>query len=683
MGVASRPRHRGRAGPRRGHRLPGRGDPQPRAPAPCSSCCASCRASTSPSTTWAARGSRCAASRRRRPAAARRTCWSSTTACASTRTSAGGATVVNLDIPLDHVRQVEVLRGPAAAGLRRRRPGGGGEPRQPDHRGLPGHGGRTSASARSAPSSYGLRSGGVLGAVRDLGLHSLRASPTARAGTCPRTPRPAPTAIAWPPTCLPISVAPGTATDDLRALDAAYAFALREWTFSFRTKSERSDGLHRRRRQPGPADPAQHEPARRRGQLEPAPREPRDPRACARASCGARLSDLLEIYPSGYQLEGDFGTHDLRQARRRGGRVPADRVQLAPLRRSGHRWRRDLTRAATSSRVASAFVTTRPTTSQANANLDLRTLTPVDPPWRERRSCPSTDAVADTSRTTFESLRRRRVDGEPRLTVTGGLRFDHLSDLGGTLNPRLALVGALPRGLRLQAALRPRVSRPDLARARPSTSPAALANPDLRLVKADELELAVLLHPQPAPPRGTSLPRTILRDTDRAARPARPGRHLDLRQRERSARSAGFELVAQRQLRRLELLLRELHLPGPEGPGDGASRCPGLPRSLLRRLAANLDIRGARDRDPERRGAIGDGRARPGDLRARRPRLRHLQRHRPREEPLADPGGGPLRRQPVRQGLRGSLVPGRRPRGLPAPRATRARSMPASSSRSA
>ncbi|HVQ29171.1 MAG TPA: TonB-dependent receptor, partial [Vicinamibacteria bacterium] len=396
----------------------------------------------------------------------------------------GGATVVNLDIPLDHVRQVEVLRGPAAAIF-----GEGAlaavvslvSQTTADFLGTEAN----VAFGSFDTQRYGLRSGGVLGAVRISGFIRFGLTDGARRDV----PADAQTradlgriAHDLPP----ISVAPGKATDELRSLDAAYAFALREWTFSFRTKSERSDGFI------GELDNLGRQNQLNTNQLGLEAKWSRALENLGTLSLRggflrSETSDLLEMYPSGYQLEGDFGTIIFGKPGGQGGvfqqmafnsrRYDVQSTLEKDL-KGGHKLTGGL-----GLRHDSTF------DLQANANLDLRTLTPV-PAVEGASLVPLEDAIADTSRTTFDLFAEDAWTVNPRLTVTGGLRLDHLTDLGGTLSPRVALVGAFPQGFGWKL-LYGRAFRAPNLREQTFDLPSGLANPDLRLVRADEMELAL------------------------------------------------------------------------------------------------------------------------------------------------------------------------------------------------
>ena len=212
---------------------------------------------------------------------------------------------MNLDIPLDHIRQVEILRGAGAAVY--------GDAAlaavvslvsqtTEDFMGTEVGAGLGSWTTQA----YRLRSGGILGGLKISGFIRFADSDGARRFVREDAQTGADVARAAQG-LPPISVAPGQARDGLRDLEAAYAFAVRDWTFSFRTKSDRSDGFV------GVADNLGRQSQLNSSQLGVDVRWQRtlEKAGTVRAHAGflrSELGDLLEVYPSGYQVEGDFGT---------------------------------------------------------------------------------------------------------------------------------------------------------------------------------------------------------------------------------------------------------------------------------------------------------------------------------------------------------------------------------------
>jgi iron complex outermembrane receptor protein len=398
----------------------------------------------------------------------------------------GGATLVNLDLPLDHARQVEVLRGAASALY--------GDAAvaavinivsqtTDDFMGSEAGIGLGSYWTQT----YALRSAGVLGKVKISGY--LRFGKTD--GAQRRIPADAQTiadeerALSGLP---PISLAPGPATDGRKSLDASYAFAYHEWSFAFRSKSEQSDGFV------GAADALGRQNDLNNNQLSLDLGYTRSFKRLGafrtRATFArSEIRDLLEIYPSGYQLTGAFGSLTFGVPGGDGGVFLQDSINER---------RFELT-AAVDPEIGeqhrlSLGAGLRYTTTfdlEANANLDLRNLTPVVASDEGSSLAPLPGAVTDRSRTTASLQAEDVWRASDRLSVTGSLRFDHLSDVGGTLSPRLALVGSLPApGLGFKL-LYGRAFRAPTFRELAFNLPGGRGNPDLVPVKADELELAL------------------------------------------------------------------------------------------------------------------------------------------------------------------------------------------------
>jgi iron complex outermembrane receptor protein len=402
----------------------------------------------------------------------------------------GGATFVNLDLSLDHARQVEFLRGPAAALY-----GDGalaGVIRVVSEDTTDFMGTEVAAGVGSFDSQHlVLRSGGLLGSVKISGYLRLdrtdgpRRDVPADAQTLADADR---AAEGLPP----ISLAPGRATDGGRTFEAAYAFALREWTFSFRSRTEKSDGFI------GAADALGRQTELNHSQLALAV-------GYARAFSPARrleshftflrtsLSDLLEIYPSGYRVTGDFGSITFGEPGASGGVF--EQLSLNERRfELGGSYEADLSgghklTAGASLRHQDTF------DLEANANLDLRTFEPIIPTTPGESLAPLPGAVPEAERTTASLFAEDAWTIDERWSVTGGLRFDHLSDHGARLSPRLALVGRLPGaagadGLGMKL-LYGRAFRAPTFREQVFDLPGGRGNPALEPVVADELELAL------------------------------------------------------------------------------------------------------------------------------------------------------------------------------------------------
>lgn len=86
----------------------------------------------------------------------------------------------------------------------------------------------------------------------------------------------------------------------------------------------------------------------------------------------------------------------------------------------------------------------------------------------------------------------------PQWELTAGLRHDHYSDVGGTTNPRLALVWQAGPALTGKLLYGEAFRAPSFAELYTRQNPVALGNPDLKPEKLKSLELALSWRPTPA-----------------------------------------------------------------------------------------------------------------------------------------------------------------------------------------
>jgi outer membrane receptor protein involved in Fe transport len=350
----------------------------------------------------------------------------------------GGAGPVNLNLSADHIRQVELLRGPGSM--------------------LFGDGalaGVISITLQSTETftgtellagggsfgtqDYAIRSGArlnrlqVSGFVRFEDTSGARLDVPADAQTVSDLTR---AALGKPP----ISLAPGRTTDDFRTIETAYRFGLGDWTLGLRSRSDSSGGLV------GYADALgrRNELAIRQTNVDLGWKRnlPRLGTVEARMSFAQNQNQqILEVYPSGYESRGLDG-------------------QLYPFGKPGGEGGVFLQDSLGSRRVLAEGLLTRDvaphhqlTTGvslgregthglEANANLDFRTGFPVPPVGQSLG--PLSAAVADSHRSVVSLFAQDAWTPSSRFAMTAGLRFDHYWGVGGTVSPRLALVGSLP-----------------------------------------------------------------------------------------------------------------------------------------------------------------------------------------------------------------------------------------------
>ena len=379
-------------------------------------------------------------------------------------------------------------------------------------------------------------------------------------------------------------MAPGRATDELRALDAAYAFALREWTFSFRTKSERSDGFI------GAADNLGRQNQLNTNQLGV---EVKWSRALENVGVlslrggflRSETSDLLEIYPSGYQLEGDFGTLIFGKPGGQGGVFQQVAFNSRRFDVPGHPRAGPEGRPQAHGRTR-ACATTRPSTCRPTP-----TSTCAPSPRCSRGAGRVARALSRSGAGhephDLRPVRRRRLDGVLPPHGDGRPAPRPPERPRGHPEPAPRPGGRLPEGLARKMPssregfgwklLYGRAFRAPTLRELAFDLPSGTGQPRPAHGQGRRAGAGLVLHPQSAPPRGAPLPEPAER-RDRPARAQRAGQHRDLRERSGGARRRR-RARGQRQLRRRQLVLRELHVPEPDGSGTRAGAFPACPRT--------------------------------------------------------------------------------------------------------
>ncbi len=346
----------------------------------------------------------------------------------------GGATIVNLDLPVANVKKIEIVRGPGSA--------------------LYGanaflgvinivtqtvddlNGVEVAADAGSFTSAGGsVLLGRLIGAATVSGFLDYRTTDG------PRLPVRAdgwtPVDLALAPFGVPAaSRAPGSTVEDRRSVDGSLAVSVERWRFAARFKDDRGGGyigfgdvLGTRNaldtRQVA-LDATYRATVHRLGDV------------TARASFTENRTEMVldplppnasVVLPAGGLLvlsDGVLVDAHL-NSRRLGGDLALDRAL-------GKHHRATL---------GVAF--------DHEATFGLETRGNFDPVTRFPRAFGDEPPLIPESRRGVASAFVQDVwSPTPRLGVTAGLRFDHYSDFGGTLNPRLAAVVRLPRGVSLK-----------------------------------------------------------------------------------------------------------------------------------------------------------------------------------------------------------------------------------------
>jgi outer membrane receptor protein involved in Fe transport len=410
----------------------------------------------------------------------------------------GGAGSVNLSLSADHIRQVELLRGPGSM--------------------LFGDGALAGVISITLESTdtfvgtevlagggsfgtqdYAIRSGArlkrlqVSGFVRFEDTSGARLDVPADAQTVSDL---ANAAFGRPP----ISLAPGRTTDDFRTIETAYRFGLGDFTLGLRSRSDSTGGFV------GYADALgrRNELATRQTNVALGWKRDVSPLGVveARVSFAQNsIQQILEVFPSGYESVGLDG-RVFPQFGKPGGeggvflqdglgsrRIAAEAVvtrDLAP--------HQQLTTGVSLGREGTHGL-------EANANLDFRTGFPITEAT-DHGLGPLSAAVADSHRSVLSLFAQDAWTPSARFALTAGLRFDHYWGVGGTVSPRLALVGNLPSWLekalpaRLASGLGYKLLYGRSFRV-PTFSelyfnlPGFTGNPDLKPVIADSVEAGI------------------------------------------------------------------------------------------------------------------------------------------------------------------------------------------------
>jgi outer membrane receptor protein involved in Fe transport len=275
----------------------------------------------------------------------------------------------------------------------------------------------------------------------------------------------------------PASLAPGRTDDDRKALDANLSVAYRKLIFNARLKKENAggfvgllDALGRQNRQAGTQANLSLEYRRdlARG----------DVRARI-LYAESRLTELFDVYPPGFTLlrgtarvvfpGGVLFQEDLNSRR-----FGADAVLERPL---GPR--HTLTVGGLVERESTFGL-------DAMTNFDFERQEPLPAFVRVPALVPAAE------RTVTALYAQDAWNPTSRLGLTGGLRLDHYSDVGGTVQPRLAGVYRFPRDFTVKVGYGRGVRAPSFLEQFYS-SPAYRANAALDRVRSDSFDATALL----------------------------------------------------------------------------------------------------------------------------------------------------------------------------------------------
>jgi iron complex outermembrane receptor protein len=486
----------------------------------------------------------------------------------------GGATAVNFDLPLGNVRKVEVLRGPGSALF-----GEGAFAAvinlvSLDTQDLLGTE-LIAGGGSFGTQEYSLRTGVLIKDVAIAGYVRFADTNGARL----RVPADVQSGIdaALPPDVPPASLAPGSTADDLRAIEAQYRVDYKGASLGFRLKNENAGGFiglggslgdHDLNTRQVLLDASYRHTFASAGTL----------KGLLRFGQGER-SDLNELYPPGFSLalpEGRvfFPSGIFLQTALNTRRFGAEAVLERPL-----------TQSLVDHQITAGISLERESTFglDARGNVDYRTLTPVSDDSLE----PLPGVVTDSARTSFGLFVQDSWKRSERLTLTGGARFDHGSDFGSVLSPRLGAVLHLPRDMTLKLLYGRSYRAPTFAELH-FDLPGLEANPRLEKATANTLE-GVLAVRQRRLQASASIFASFLRDVIAPGPPgALPGtrRLVNLP----GVDTRGIELEARRSFGVASSAFVNYTFQDPQDAETGL-RVPGISRNLAT-LGATVAVKG-------------------------------------------------------------------------------------------
>jgi iron complex outermembrane receptor protein len=374
----------------------------------------------------------------------------------------GGATMVNMALPIGNISRIELLRGAASALYGSGALGGVIDIltfRPEEYQGIEG-----SIEAGSfATQRYALRVGSESGDFRTFGFLQFESTHGARRNIASDS-----------MTGLGASAAPGRTDDGFQQIETNYRATWKEWEAGIKISNVRADGFV------GLVDAlGENDLSYRQTQVSLGWKRVLEGAGTLRVNAAwtqNRMQEFLQPLADGFQTrtadggeatfpDGALVNQDL-SSRHYGVEGTLDRRAAAHHFVAGVGLRResvlDPTLAANYN-----FLTGQPVTDSA----------PL--------------AVADgDGRTILSAFVEDAFEASDRVSLTGSLRFDNYSDVGATVSPRAAAVFTLPRDVNLKLVYGRAFRVPTFAELGFDLPPFE-SNPDLDVVKADTVEAAV------------------------------------------------------------------------------------------------------------------------------------------------------------------------------------------------
>jgi outer membrane receptor protein involved in Fe transport len=391
----------------------------------------------------------------------------------------GGATVVNLDLPVDTVKRIEILRGPGSAlygsgallGVINI-VGAGVE----DYEGIGLAAGLGSFGTRRVVLRLGntLKGVGVAGSLNFLDTDGARLLVPEDAQTL-RDSGGLPPAAPGGLGLRPVSLAPGRTTDRLQALQSSYRITYQSLALNLRLKNENAGGYV------GLADAlgTQNDLNNRQFAVDLSYARPWGSGTLRGALSYTSSEDreLLEVFPPGYARREPDGTITS---------FPSGILLQTALNSRRYALDGQLDRRLGGHELTGGLVFAH----HATFDLDARSNFDFARNQAQTGLEPLPGVVVDAKRDLFGVYAQDVWGLTSRVTLTAGARWDHGSDFGDSVNPRAALVVGLPRDLTLKLLYGRSFRAPSFSELY-FQLPGYTGNPVLRPESAQSLEAAL------------------------------------------------------------------------------------------------------------------------------------------------------------------------------------------------